>query len=98
MGKEFRERDATQTVSSQPYDGTLSTLRDKYERGQVDLKPWRLQTRWPIGIRALKGVLDARILQHGRIAFKSRADNIPARLRTKRAGSSVAGVSARQQW
>jgi hypothetical protein len=26
-------------VSSQPYDWTISTLRDKYERGQVDLQP-----------------------------------------------------------
>jgi hypothetical protein len=26
-------------VSSQPYDWTISTLRDRYERGQVDLQP-----------------------------------------------------------
>jgi hypothetical protein len=50
-----------------------------------------------IGIRATMGVLDARILQH-RLLLSSRAANMPAKLRTKRAGSSVAGVSARQQW
>jgi hypothetical protein len=27
------------TVSSQPHDWTISTLRDKYERGQIDLQP-----------------------------------------------------------
>jgi len=26
-------------VSSQPYDWTISTLRDKYDKGQVDLQP-----------------------------------------------------------
>jgi hypothetical protein len=26
-------------VSSQPYDWAISTLREKYERGQIDLQP-----------------------------------------------------------
>ncbi len=26
-------------VSSQPFDWTISTLREKYERGQIDLQP-----------------------------------------------------------
>ncbi len=33
-----REPDA-RPVSSQPHDWTISTLRDKYERGQIDLQP-----------------------------------------------------------
>lgn len=41
-------------VSSQPHDWTISTLRDKYERGQVDLQPhyqreyvWELRPELP---------------------------------------------------
>jgi hypothetical protein len=41
-------------VSSQPYDWTISTLREKYERGQVDLQPhyqreyvWELKPELP---------------------------------------------------
>jgi Protein of unknown function DUF262/HNH endonuclease len=41
-------------VSSQPYDWTISTLRDKFERGQVDLQPhyqreyvWELKPELP---------------------------------------------------
>jgi len=55
------EADSTSTeahddrpVSSQPYDWTISTLRDKYERGQVDLQPqyqrayvWELKPELP---------------------------------------------------
>jgi len=41
-------------VSSQPHDWTISTLRDKYERGQIDLQPhyqreyvWELKPELP---------------------------------------------------
>lgn len=41
-------------VSSQPYDWTISTLREKYERGQIDLQPayqreyvWQLKPELP---------------------------------------------------
>src|SRR5574341_551482 len=41
-------------VSSQPHDWTISTLRDKYERGQIDLQPhyqreyvWELRPELP---------------------------------------------------
>lgn len=48
-----RERDA-HPVSSQPHDWTISTLRDKFERGQIDLQPhyqreyvWELRPELP---------------------------------------------------
>ncbi len=41
-------------VISQPFDWTISTLRDKYERGQIDLQPayqrdyvWELKPELP---------------------------------------------------
>jgi hypothetical protein len=52
-GEETQNSDA-RPVSSQPYDWTISTLRDKYERGQVDLQPhyqreyvWELKPELP---------------------------------------------------
>lgn len=48
-----QEQDA-RPVSSQPYDWTISALRDKYERGQIDLQPhyqreyvWELRPELP---------------------------------------------------
>lgn len=45
---------AARPVSSQPHDWTISTLRDKYERGQIDLQPhyqreyvWELRPELP---------------------------------------------------
>jgi hypothetical protein len=45
---------APQPVSSQPHDWTISTLRDKYERGQINLQPhyqreyvWALRPELP---------------------------------------------------
>jgi hypothetical protein len=44
----------SEPVSSQPHDWTISTLRDKYERGQIDLQPhyqreyvWELKPELP---------------------------------------------------
>ena len=41
-------------VSSQPYDWTISTLREKFDRGQIDLQPdyqreyvWELRPELP---------------------------------------------------
>jgi hypothetical protein len=52
-GDETQNSDA-RPVSSQPYDWTISTLREKYERGQVDLQPhyqreyvWELKPELP---------------------------------------------------
>lgn len=46
-------------VSSQPYDWTISTLRDKYERGQIDLQPtYQREYVW-----ALKPELPPRLIE-----------------------------------
>ncbi|MFA4845973.1 MAG: DUF262 domain-containing protein, partial [Patescibacteria group bacterium] len=46
-------------VSSQPHDWTISTLRDKYERGQIDLQPhYQREYVW-----ALKPELPSRLIE-----------------------------------
>jgi hypothetical protein len=37
--EEAADQPDARPVSSQPHDWTISTLRDKYERGQIDLQP-----------------------------------------------------------
>jgi hypothetical protein len=52
--EEIAAEEDDRPVSSQPYDWTISTLREKYERGQIDLQPayqreyvWELKPEWP---------------------------------------------------
>src|SRR5947209_12255789 len=54
VGGDVTENFDDRPVSSQPYDWTISTLRDKYERGQIDLQPhyqrgyvWELKPELP---------------------------------------------------
>lgn len=52
--EEAADKPDARPVSSQPHDWTISTLRDKYERGQIDLQPhyqreyvWELKPELP---------------------------------------------------
>ncbi|MBD0261621.1 MAG: DUF262 domain-containing protein [Tolypothrix sp. Co-bin9] len=52
--EEVTDQTDARPVSSQPHDWTISTLRDKYERGQIDLQPhyqreyvWELKPELP---------------------------------------------------
>jgi hypothetical protein len=52
--EEASDKEDSEPVSSQPHDWTISTIRDKYERGHIDLQPhyqreyvWELRPELP---------------------------------------------------
>lgn len=57
--EEMTEEEDNRPVISQPYDWTISALRDKYERGQIDLQPnYQREYVW-----ALKPELPPRLIE-----------------------------------
>jgi hypothetical protein len=84
--------------------GQIVIIRDQRIRiggGKFGLKPIKIQERRPrlfISVRLMEVSDKMPETVKRNVLDVSRAANMPAKLRTKRAGSSVAGVSARQQW
>jgi hypothetical protein len=59
----MRAQDA-RPVSSQPHDWTISTLRDKYERGQIDLQPhYQRQYVWELRPELPSRLIESILLQ-----------------------------------